>query len=343
MDKAAKSGDIPIIDIAPFLKGSKKGKHQVAAELDRACREFGFLIIEGHGVSNALVADTREISRKFFALSHWEKARLRMPPDRYRGFLPIGSEDLAYSMDEQKNVPDWRECFVSGPHDHAYDEYHHGAAGARFFAPNVWPDRPARMRPIWEAYYAAMEDLADDLMRIFAVALDMPEAWFQDKIDKHITNFSVSYYPPQDTPPADNQLRCGPHSDYGSLTIVSSDTDVGGLQVLTSAGDWASVPCLPNTFVINLGDLMAEWTNDRWRSTLHRVVNPPRESADQSRLSFLFFHQPNYDAVIECLPSCTNPDDPPKYARVTSGEHVRRKVELSRAPDLVNGDGGIKI
>ena len=140
--------------------------------------------------------------------------------------------------------------------------------------------------------------------------------------------------PPQDTPPADSQLRCGPHSDYGSLTIVSSDTDIGGMQVLTGAGDWANIPCLANTFVVNLGDLMAEWTNDRWRSTMHRVINPPRESADQSRLSFLFFHQPNYDAVIECLPTCTNPDDPPKYTTVTSGEHVRRKVELSRAPDL---------
>ena len=339
MGKAAKSGDIPIIDIGPFLQDSKTGKLQVAQELDRACREYGFLIVEGQSVSNVLLTDMREVSREYFELPYWEKARLRMPADRYRGFLPIGSEDIAYSMDEQKNVPDWRECFVTGPYDHAYDEYHHGAAGARFFAPNLWPDRPVRMRPIWETYFAEMERLAADLMRIFAIALGMPEAWFQDKINEHITNLSVSYYPPQDTPPAENQLRCGPHSDYGSLTIVSSDTDVGGLQVLTSAGEWASVPCLPDTFVINLGDLMAEWTNDRWRSTMHRVINPPRDNADTSRLSFLFFHQPNHDAVIECLPTCTNSDDPPKYTRITSGEHVRRKVELSRAPDLEQAAG----
>ena len=114
MGKAAKSGAIPVIDIGPFLQGSKTGKLQVAEKLDRACREYGFLIVEGHGVSKALLNDMREVSREYFELPYWEKARLRMPPDRYRGFLPIGSEDIAYSMDEQKNVPDWRACGRSG-------------------------------------------------------------------------------------------------------------------------------------------------------------------------------------------------------------------------------------
>lgn len=334
MGAAANSGDIPVIDLSGFLHGAEADRLQVVRAVDDACRNVGFLIVSGHDVPTELVDETRRVSREFFGLSYWEKARLRMPPDRYRGYLPPGSEDVAYSMDEEKNAPDWRECFVVGPYDHAYDEYHHGPAGMRFFAPNMWPDRPKDMRPIWEAYYAQMERLAADLMRIFALALGMPEDWFQGKIDKHITNFSVSYYPPQHEPPAEGQLRCGPHSDYGSLTIVSSDTGIGGLQVLTKGGEWVSVPYVPDTFVINLGDLMAEWTNDRWRSTMHRVINPPRDKADTSRLSLLFFHQPNYDAVIECLPTCSDPDNPPKYETITSGEHVRRKVDLSRAPHL---------
>ena len=134
------------------------------------------------------------------------------------------------------------------------------------------------------------------------------------------------------------QLRCGAHADYGSLTIVSSDTDVGGLQVLGKDGTWSDVPCIPGTFVINLGDLMAEWTNDRWRSTLHRVVNPPRVEAESSRLSLLFFQQPNYDAVIECLPSCTDEANPPRYGTITSGAHVARKIDLSRRPLLESAE-----
>ena len=132
-------------------------------------------------------------------------------------------------MDEDKGAPDWRESYVIGPFDHAYDEYHYGPAGWRFFATNVWPDRPAEMRPLWEAYYREMERLAGDIMRIVALALDLQENFFADKIDKHITNFITSYYPPQPTPPMEGQLRCGPHTDYGSITIVSSDTRVGGL------------------------------------------------------------------------------------------------------------------
>ena len=331
---------VPVIDIAPFLAGGRADKARVAAEVDAACREIGFLVIAGHGVAQARVDAMRRVTRAFFDLPHWEKLRVKMPPDRYRGLMCVGSEDVAYSMAEDEGAPDWRESFVMGPHDHAYDDYHYGVQGWRFFAANLWPDRPAEMRQLWQAYYREMERLASDLMRIFACALRLPEAFVADKIDRHITNFVASYYPPQPTPPAPGQLRCGPHADYGSLTIVSSDTGTGGLQVLGADGAWSDVPCLPGTFVINLGDLMAEWTNDRWRSTLHRVVNPPRAQAESSRLSLLFFHQPNYDAVIECLPGCSDAANPPRYAPIASGAHVARKVDLSRRPLLAAAEGG---
>ncbi len=329
---------VPVIDIAPFLAGGAGDKARVAARVDEACREIGFLLVSGHGVADERIAEMRAVTQAFFHLPQWEKLRVKMPPDRYRGLMTVGSEDVAYSMEANEGAPDWRESFVIGPWEHAYDEYHYGPEGWRFFAANLWPDRPAEMRPLWEAYYKEMERLAGDLMRLFACALALPEDYFADKIDKHITNFIASWYPPQPTPPADGQLRCGPHADYGSLTIVSSDSAVGGLQVLGRDGAWSDVPCIPGTFVINLGDLMAEWTNDRWRSTLHRVVNPPRERADESRLSLLFFHQPNYDAVIACLPSCTGPDDPPRYAPITSGAHVARKIDMSRRPLLDGAD-----
>ena len=165
---------VPVIDIAPFLTGGRADKARVAAEVDDACREIGFLVIAGHGVAQGQIDEMGGVTRAFFDLPHWEKLRVKMPPDRYRGLMTVGSEDTAYSMDEEENAPDWRESFVIGPHDHAYDEYHYGPEGWRFFAANLWPDRPAGMRPLWEAYYREMERLAGDLMRIFACALGLP-------------------------------------------------------------------------------------------------------------------------------------------------------------------------
>ena len=150
---------VPVIDIAPFLAGGAEDKARVAAEVDRACREIGFLVISGHGVAQVQIDEMRRVTRAFFELPYWEKLRVKMPPDRYRGLMTVGSEDTAYSMDEEENAPDWRESFVIGPHDHDYDEYHYGPAGWRFFAANLWPDQPAGMRPLWEAYYREMERL----------------------------------------------------------------------------------------------------------------------------------------------------------------------------------------
>jgi len=253
----------------------------------------------------------------------------KMPPDRYRGYTPPGSETLALSLDEE-TPPDLKESYSCGPCGVGYDEYHFGAEGERFFALNVWPENPAGMQRLWESYYRELERLAADLMRIFAVALNLPERWFQDKIDKQIANFSVIHYPGQKDAPHAGQLRGGVHTDYGSLTIVQTDTDVGGLEVLRRDGGWAPVPWIDGTFAVNIGDLMAEWTNDIWVSTLHRVANPPRDKAHVSKTSLLFFHQPNYDAVVECIPTCCSAERPARYERTTSGEHVTLKTKKQR-------------
>ncbi len=324
---------VPLIDIAQFLDGSDKSG--VAAQLDAACRKIGFLVVQGHGVDPALIAEMHRISKAYFDLPFWEKMRFKMPPDRYRGYTPYGAESLSYSLDEAL-PPDLKESFSMGPFDHAFDEYHFGAAGTRYFAPNFWPAQPAAMQKVWETYYAEMDRLARDLMRIFAVALGLKEDWFADKIDRHITNFSVIHYPGQEnTTPKAGQSRAGAHTDYGSLTIVQTDTDVGGLEVQTRDGKWSAVPWIPDTFAINLGDLMSDWTNDQWVSTLHRVANPPRDKAHVSKTSLLFFHQPNYDAVIECIPTCTDADNPPRHAKITSGDHVTRKINKHRSVDDV--------
>lgn len=324
---------VPLIDISGLDALSSDDLEQCAANIDEACREIGFLIIEGHGVSADLVHQMHRVCAEYFRLPHWEKMRHKMPDDRYRGYVPPASEGVARSLGEVAPL-DLKESFSTGPFDHPADEYHFGPDGARFFAPNVWPERPAGMREIFEAYYAEMERLSADLMGLFARALGVDAAWFDDKIDRQIANFSAIFYPGQDREPLPGQLRAGAHSDYGSLTIVHTDSDVGGLEVRDKSGTWVGVPCIPDTFVVNLGDLMADWTNDRWVSTLHRVVNPPTEQADAQKMSLIFFHQPNYDAVIECIPTCTDRDNPPKHEPITSGDHVTAKILKQRLIDV---------
>ena len=161
-------------------------------------------------------------------------------------------------------------------------------------------------------------------MRLFALGLGLDEHWFDDKIDRHMTNLTVSNYPEPKQAVSSRQMRAGPHTDYGSLTILRAEDKPGGLEVHTPQGTWERVPILPGTLLVNLGDLMAQWTNDEWVSTLHRVVAPPVEqAADSRRVSLTFFHQPNHDALIECIPTCRR--EAPKYAPITSGAHLEAK------------------
>jgi isopenicillin N synthase-like dioxygenase len=181
-------------------------------------------------------------------------------------------------------------------------------------------------------YFKELERLAADLMQIFAVGLELPANYFADKIDKQCGSLRALWYPEQPEAPFPGQLRAGAHTDYGSLTILKTEDAPGGLQVRRRDGEWINVDPVPGCFIINIGDLMMHWTNDRWVSTLHRVVNPPRDYALGScRLSLAFFHQPNYDAEIRCLDTCQGPGNPAKYPPTTSGAH--RLYKLNRAND----------
>jgi isopenicillin N synthase-like dioxygenase len=317
---------VPIIDAAPFLSGSPDDRRAVAVSIGRACEDIGFFTLVNHGVDPALTAAMYEVSRRFFDLPLDEKLKVRQPrPEQSRGYIGVGTENLAYTLGKER-VTDLKEFFAIGPVDVPETEYYHCAAAYPSFAPNVWPERPAELRSIWTAYFAAMERLAFQIARMFAVALDLPEDFFQHFIHRHISGIRVNHYPEQPEPPEPGQLRAGAHSDYGAFTILKTEDAPGGLQVFNRRQEWVDVPSVPDAFVVNIGDLMMHWTNDRFVSTLHRVVNPPRDRALGSRrLSIAFFFQPNYDALIECLPTCCSPTNPPKYPPITSGAHRLRK------------------
>ena len=316
---------VPVIDMAPFRIGGSVEKRAVAASVDRACRDIGFLIIEGHGVSPTLIARTRDVSRAFFDLPIDKKRKYGRPAtDVLRGYIGLNEESLARSRDRYAGSSDLNESFMIGPVDAPPADYAFAPKAGNHFAANIWPAEPIELRPIWTEYYRAMASLAQTLMRIFALALGLDEAYFDSKIDRHISRLRVRNYPMQLTPPSPGMIRAGAHSDYGSLTILATEDRPGGLQVCNAEGKWVDVPIVPDCFIVNIGDLLAHWTNDTWVSTLHRVVNPPLDAgAESRRQSLVFFHNPNYDAEISCIPTVVARGERPKYAPTTSGDYLR--------------------
>ena len=174
-----------------------------------------------------------------------------------------------------------------------------------------------------------MRDLGNRLMSLFARGLGLPPGFFADKIDQQPNALRAINYPERDDAPLPGQLRAGAHTDYGTLTILRQDA-VGGLEVLDRGGRWTGVETVPGAFVINIGDLMARWTNDQWRSTLHRVVDPPvARRPPARRQSMPYFQNANWSAEITCLPTCLAPGETAPYEPVLAGPHLMGKFRRS--------------
>lgn len=319
---------IPVIDIGPYFGGDSKAKREVARAVGYACESIGFLVIANHGLARELFDRAFAAGRVFFDQPDEVKARFK-PADGVapRGYHAVGTRSLAKTLGIE-TPPDLREQFFIGPLRDDVGRFEEVPGAARFYAPNIWPDHPPEYRPVFTELYQQMERLAADLMRIFALALDQPEDFFDDKIDHHFNTCPLNHYPAPKGDPLPGQVRAGEHTDFGSLTVLAIDDAPGGLQVKRPDGAWLDVQPAREHLVVNLGDMMARWTNDRWRSTLHRVVNPPVEAAAASRrMSLGHFLHPNYDAEVACIPSCCGPGNPARYSPIMAGEHMRMKME----------------
>jgi isopenicillin N synthase-like dioxygenase len=322
---ATGSGMTPPLATLPVIDLSVPDGAATARTLDRACRDIGFVVVRGHGVPAAVLQAAFDAGFAFFDAPQPVRDSALPPDGRVRGYTPMRAQHLAGSLLRQ-TPPDLFERFRMGPFDVPDDEYHRARA-AGWFAPNVWPQGLPAFRPALQACYRALEALAATLMRLFARALELPANFFDRSIGRHISSLCLNHYPALDAPALPGQLRAGEHTDYGSLTIVAPTAAPGRLQVLTRADGWIEVEPPPGHFVVNIGDLMAQWTNDRWVSTLHRVALPGLHEGPQARrLSLVFFHQPDDDALIECIPTCLPPGQAPRHAPVTSGEHLRLKI-----------------
>jgi isopenicillin N synthase-like dioxygenase len=327
-DRAAAAGaTVPIVDVEPFLSGAS-GAQAVVDAVAKACEDIGFLVIVGHGVPRETMEGITRESDNFFVRSRDFKMKIKRPaPDVSRGYNGLADQSLARTLGA-KAPPDLMESLGFGPLRAGRGPYWEDAYGSVYFHPNLWPEGMPEFKSAVEAYYREMEKLAGNLARIFAKALGKDDGFFRDKIDRHISTMRINYYPAQEETPLPGQIRAGAHSDYDAFTILKTEST--GLQVLRRGGDWIDVPIVPNGFVINIGDMLMQWTNDKWVSTLHRVVNPPEPMRKKSRISVAFFQIPNHDVVMESFDSCVGPGNPSRYAVTTAGEHWRGKILAAR-------------
>lgn len=306
-------------DLAAFEAASGDDRRAKAREIDEICRSTGFLVLRGHGVPAFVTDGVWTAAQAFFALPPESKRKVAAPYPGYPyGYLGHNAEALAKSKGED-TPPDLKESFNGGPLTTPADITDPDAL-AFCYQPTLWPDLPG-FRPAWEAYYTAMESLAARIMVAFAAALNLPDTHFAQHISTPISALRALNYPATTTVPLDKQQRAGAHTDYGSLTILKPQPGSQGLQIARN-GDWIDVPAPDNAFVINIGDLMARWTADRWVSTLHRVVAKPDQPARQS---LAFFHQPNWTAEITPLDGST------AYPLVQSGPYLMAKFRSTGA------------
>lgn len=307
--------EIPVIDLTQFRNGHADDRKRIGDAVAHACETMGFLVVSGHGVPAATGEALHRTALEFFDLPLAEKLRVRRPrDDQNRGYIPYGEETLA-KMHGGVTPADYKEVFAIGPDEFPNEPYYTGELAYPDFAPNLWPARPGGLRPIMKAYYGGMLDLARLLARAYALALDMPAEFFVDRLSGHACQLRLLHYPAPVGELEPGQLRCGVHTDLGLTTILRNEAVAGGLEVRTRGGDWIAAPAAPDTFVVNIGDLMMRWTNDRWRSTPHRVAVPPAEARAKSRrLSIGFFVVPNYDAEVACLAA---PGQTAKYPPVS--------------------------
>ena len=307
---------VPVVDLAAS---------DAPQLVDAACRTVGFMSIVGHDVPQAVISAMLDATDEFFALPLDEKLRVRSPsPGINRGYAAKGTEGLAYSLGVDGRPPDLFEAFNVGPESRP-----DGVPAERVeFAANVWPQRPASLRPALTAYFEEIAALARRLTRVMARALELDDDFFVGKTDHSTDTLRVIHYEraPGEPEPLRGQQRMGAHTDYGIVTILYADR-VAGLEFVGPAGGWHGVVPPPDGFVVNLGDLLARWTNDRWRSTMHRVVPPaPTVEGRAVRRSMAFFHDGNFDAMIECLPTCSSEESPPRYPPVIAGDHLLAKL-----------------
>jgi len=303
---------LDVIDIADLKSRHPVALRRIASELGRACREAGFFYIRNHGVPANLIAAMFARSSEFFAAPADDKNEFAITRSKHnRGYVGIAGESLNLKQ------ADLKEAFNIGLDLPASDA--EVIAGKPFRGVNLWPQLPG-FRDTAIKYFNAVWQVGLDLHLAIATDLGLPSAFFADKFDRPMATLRLLHYPARG-PDVEEHPGAGEHTDYGSLTILLTD-DVGGLEVRRRDGTWLEAPPIPGAFVCNIGDCLMQWSNDTYMSTPHRVTSP----AGRDRYSIAFFLDPNPDALIDCLPGCTVPDQPPKYPPILAADYLTQRL-----------------
>lgn len=303
--------DVPVVDLRGWADGGNR--EGVAAQVDEALSTVGFFLVVGHGVPEDCIAAARTAFREFFSLPAEVKRAVRMPQLGMAGWAPMGMEANGYSFGHE-TPPDMKESYRLGAHELPGRVALRGA--------NVWPAEPAGFRDTVMGYLAEVDRLHMELLRVCAAAIGADDLEvFARCSTRNDNTLNVNWYAPASHlgDPAPGQYRIGPHTDFGSITVLHREPGSSALQVQLPSGEWVEAPAVDGAFTVNAGDLLALWSGGRWRSAVHRMPVPDPAHADESLLSLVYFCDPDPETVVVPLYG----DAPP----VVAGDYLRSKID----------------
>ncbi|MGW5663027.1 isopenicillin N synthase family dioxygenase [Streptomyces sp. NPDC003758] len=311
---------IPTIDLRPWLHGDPAARARIARTVDEALQTAGFLLVTGHGVDPSLRTRIREAARTFFTLPVEVKEKYAARVGG-RGWLGPGTEANGYA-EGTETPPDLKESLTFATQEPFEDP----EIDAEWYAPNVWPAQVPELRGLCEEYLARMAELENRLLSLLGEALGLEPDFFTRHMARPTYGFNINWYPGTDVigEPEPGQFRIGPHTDFGTVTILDRQAGRGGLQVWTDEGGWEDAPYDPEAFTINIGDLMARWTGDRWRSGRHRVLPPPVDAPAEELMSLVYFGECTPGTIVESVPA---PVGRVAYEPVDSHVYLRQKLD----------------
>ncbi|NES96915.1 MAG: isopenicillin N synthase family oxygenase [Desertifilum sp. SIO1I2] len=306
---------IPIIDFAPFVTGIPIVQQEIAEQISRACREVGFFYLCNHNIPQSLIDLVFEQMQALFALPFEKKSQFAWSDEvSNRGYVGIERERL-----DPSQPGDLKEAFNLGKEE---------AIGQSALTMHRGLEDLEGFQPVLLQFWQACSEEMLRILQAFAIALSLPKDFFTPLHDEYDNILRLLHYPPLTQFLKPGQIRAGAHSDYGSLTLLFQD-EIGGLEVQTVGGEWIDAVPIPGTLLVNIGDLMQRWTNDNFRSTLHRVGVPPTEKQSQHRYSIAYFCHPNPKSAIACLPSCQSGQHPPQYPPILAGDYLLSRLQAT--------------
>lgn len=306
--------NIPVVDLADFSAVDEHRKQDFVAQLGKAYEETGFVAVKNHGIPDALIADLYAYVQRFFSLPLEKKKTYEIEGlAGQRGYTSFGKEHAKGS-----EAPDLKEFFQ-------YGQTLHGAVSDKeAYPPNVQVHEIGGLNETFEKAYRAFETSGKTLLQAIALYLNLDEHYFDDWVQDGHSILRAIHYPPITQEPK-SAIRAEQHEDINLITLlVGASAD--GLEILTKQGEWVPVTSLPEQIVVNVGDMLQRFTNNRLRSTTHRVVNPPRSLWHTSRFSIPFFLHPKSDMSLACLPGCVSETHPRQYDDITAGAYLDERL-----------------